>query len=156
MDKHEAQRKKREGDEILQALGDVPVAYGFTCELPAAHDEPLHELDRLWYDHFDARDRNWMFILNGDDDVREIESLGLLLEAGAGFVICDNTLLAKVTPLGVSWFFDPDTGDSLTADVDGDQEVRYWDDQVIEVLHDRLTEKGKDLPPLQEIVSKDN
>jgi len=152
MDKHEAKRKKREGDAILEALGDVPVAYGFTCELPAVHDEPLHELDRLWYDHFDAGDRNWMFILNGADDVREIESLGLLLDAGAAFIVCENALLGKVTPLGVTWFFDPDTGDHLEDEAD----VRYWDDLVIETLHGRLTEMGKELPDLQEIVSKEN
>jgi len=152
MDKHEAQQKKREDDQILEALGDVPVAYGFTCELPAAHDEPLHELDRLWYDHFDAGDRNWMFILNGDDDVREIESLGLLLEAGAVFIICENTLLGKVTPLKLTWFFDPDTGDRLKNEVD----VRYWDDLVIKTLHARLTEMGRDLPDLQETASKEN
>lgn len=156
MDKHEAQRKKREGDQILEALGDVPVAYGFTCELPAAHGEPLHDLDRLWYDHFEVGGRTWCFILNGDDDIREIESIELLLEAGAAFVICDNSLLAKLTPPGVDWFFDPDTGDSLTADVDGDNDVRYWDDHLIETLHARLTEKGKDLPDLQEIVSNEN
>lgn len=152
MDNHEAQRKKRDGDEILEALGDVPVAYGFGCELPAVHGEPLHELDGLWHDHFDARDRNWLVILNGDDEFREIESLGLLLEAGAGLIVCDDTVLSMVTPLGVTWFFDPDTGDPL----EDEDDIRYWDDQLIETLHARLTEKGKDLPDVDEIISKNN
>lgn len=148
MDNHEAERLRQDGDQLLSHLGNIPVAYGFVCELPAAHGEPLSELDRLWYDHFQVGGRTWMFILNGDDEVREIESLNLLLEAGAAFLVCENSLLGKVTPLGVTWFYDPDTGDPLDA-----EEIRYWDDQVIEVLHGRLTEKGKDLPDLQEIVS---
>lgn len=152
MAKHEHARKVSTGDQLLEQLGDVPVAYGFACELPAVDGEPLSELDQLWHDRFEHADRDWLFILNGNADHREIESLDTALEGGTAFVVCDETPLARVTPLGVKWYFDPDTGQEVA----GEKEVRYWDDQLIEALHSRLTEKGKELPPLQEIVTESN
>ena len=149
MDKHEAKRRKAGGEAILEQLGDVPVAYGFACELPAVHGEPLHELDRVWYDRFEAVDREWFIVLNGMETGALIQSLGLNVPGGAAVIVCDETRLGTVTPLGVTWLTDPDTGDPLEDEGD----VRYWDDQVIEALHTRLTEKGKELPDLQKIVS---
>lgn len=139
-----------EGEQLLEQIGDVPVAYGFACELPAAHGEPLRELQRIWYDRFEAVDRDWMVILNGEDTAVVLESLGLPVPAGAAVVVCDDTCLGTITPLGVKWVSDPDTGDDLA----GETDVRYWDDQLLEALHTRLTEKGKDLPDLSDIVSK--
>lgn len=162
MDKHEAQRRKAEGAALLEQLGEVPVAYGLGCTLPAAHDEPLEELERIWYDLFETGDREWLVILNGESEGREIGSIGMTLEAGAAFVVCDGTKLAHLTPLHVSWFFDPDSGDRLEGDVDVDEDeadgeaIREWEDTLLEALHTRLTEKGKELPPLSEIVREDN
>lgn len=152
MDTHEAQRRKAEGEQLLEQIGDVPVAYGFACDLPAAHGEPLREIERIWYDRFEAVDRDWVVILNGEDSSVVIGSLELPVPGGAAVIVCDDTCLGTITPLGVKWVADPDTGDDLEKETD----IRYWDDQMIEALYIRLTEKGKDLPDLSEIVSESN
>lgn len=149
MNPDEAQRKKEEGEQILEQLGDVPVVYAFACDLPAAHGEPLSELDRLWYDRWEHDHRDWMVILNGEERPRQIESLGQTLEGGAAYVVVDSTRLVKLTPVDAHWYFDADTGDRLTADNQSD--VTYWDEALTAALHHRLTTKGKDLPPLEEI-----
>lgn len=150
MDEHEAQRTTEEGRELLDALGDVPITYGFACELPAAQDEPLSELDTIWHDRFEAVDRDWLVVLNGRDRHDTIDLAGVTydLPGGAAVVICDDTVLARVTPVDVTWHLDPDTGEP----VQEGRDVYYWDDQLLEALHTRLTENGKDLPSIEEIV----
>lgn len=152
MKPEEAEAIKEGGERILEQLGHVPIAYGLTCELPAAHGEPLSELDRVWMDRFEAADRDWIVVLNGDFEHRRVDALGLVLEAGAAYVVCDETRLGKLTPFGGQWHFDPDTGEPLTDEKDR----AYFEDLLIEAVHARLTEKGKDLPDLQEIVSDNN
>lgn len=154
MNPEEAERKKAEGEQILEQLGDIPVNYAFACELPAAHGEPLSDLDRLWYDRFEHDHRRWMVILNGDDRHRVIEALGETLEAGAAYVIVDDTRLVKLTPVDGRWYFDADTGDPLTAE--NQKDVSYWDRELTKALHARLVTKGKDLPPLEELFEMDS
>ena len=154
MTPEEAERKKAEGEQMLEQLGDIPVNYAFACELPAAHGEPLEDLDRVWYDRWSHDHRDWMVVLNGEDSHREIDALGEVLEAGAAYVVVDSTRLVKLTPVNGRWYFDADTGDRLTADNQSD--VSYWDDALTKALHHRLVTKGKDLPPLEEMFEKDD
>jgi len=149
MNPEEAERKRQQGEQMLEQLGDIPVNYAFACELPAAHGEPIEDLDKVWYDRFEHDHRDWMVILNGDDRNREIDALGEVLEAGAAYIVCDSTRLVKLTPVHGRWYFDADTGDRLTGENESD--VSYWDEALTAALHHRLVTKGKDLPPLEDM-----
>lgn len=147
MDDHEAERKQAQGEQLLEALGDIPAVYAFACELPAAHGEPLSDLDRLWHDHYRALDRDWLVVLNGRSEHAHLESLNATLEGGAALVVADGVVLARLAPVGVDWIRDPDTGDAVA-------DAAYWDDHLLESFHSRLVENGKDLPDLSTLVSK--
>lgn len=153
------ERVDRLGNGFLDEFGgEIPTAYGLACELPAGHDKPLSSIDRLWYDCFDHRDRDWIFIVNGSDECQEIDSLGLLLEAGAVFVVCDTSLLAKLSPHRITWFVDADSGERLTRTDESDKaNIAYWSDELLRVLHARLTNLGdaEDPPPLDAILAGD-
>lgn len=149
MDEHEAQRRKEEGKQLLEALGDAPITYGFACMLPGVDGTPLSELDRLWYDRFQAVDREWLVVVNGRDQHERLDSLDTTLEGGTALVVTDGVVLATLTPVGVTWHRDPDSGGDPGAD------VAYWDDHVLAALHNRLVERGKDLPDLSTLVSND-
>lgn len=151
MDNHEAQRREAEGRQILEQLGGVALTYAFGCQLPETVDgHPISELERLWYDQFDHAHREWLIVLNGYADGRPIKSVGMTLEGGAGLVVCDNKVLAKLTPLGEQWYADPDTGERFQQGRD-EEEVSYFRTQILEAMYWRLTTTGKDLPPLEEI-----
>ncbi|UTF56003.1 hypothetical protein [Natronosalvus rutilus] len=153
MGEQAAQRKAAEGEAIIDQLGGVPVTYALACELPGAHGEPLSSLERIWYDRFEEEGHDWVVILNGYDHVRQITSVDTALEGGAALIVCDNTVLCKLTPIGLLPFGDPETGETMVAGEDGEAVVN-WRWELLWALHARLTEKGKDLPPLHEIMSK--
>lgn len=144
-----ADQRVAEGRQILEQLGGVALTYAFGCELPGVVDDlPMGELERLWYDQFEAGHREWTVILNGHDHARPIKALnGLEIEGGAGLVVCDDAILCKLTPLGEQWFFDPDTEERFQHEA----ETSYFRTQLLEAMYERLTANGKELPPLEEI-----
>lgn len=154
MDEQAAQQRADAGQSVIDDLGGVPVSYALACELPGAHGEPLSELERIWYDRFEEEGHDWVVILNGYDHVRRIKSLDFPLEGGAALVVCDSTLLCRLTPLGLLAYADPETGDPINHDVDDGETLATWRWELLWALHARLTAKGKDLPPLHDIVSK--
>jgi len=148
MTPEEAQQKLADGRRIFEQLGGVALSFALACQLPETVDDlPIHELERIWWDQFEARHREWLIVLNGHDQPRPIKKLGgLTLDGGASVIVCDNKVLALLTPLGEQWFYDPDTEARMEQD-----DVSYWRTELLEALYTRLTETGKDLPPLEEI-----
>lgn len=146
MTRDEAERAQAFGESILEAIGSVPAGYAFACELPAAHGVPLRDLDQMWTDRWDANDRDWFVVLNGTDDPQEVGPLAMSISPGVAAVVADSRPLCLLTPIQVRWWIDPDTGDRLVDEAP--KEIEYWEDQLLQALHGRLVDKGKDLPPL--------
>lgn len=151
MDEQEAQAVLEEGESIIDDLGGVPVAYALACELPGVHGKPLSELETIWHDRFTEEGRDWVVILNGYDHARHIEAVDVSIQGGAALVICDETLLVMLTPIGVLPFGNPSTGGPL----DDDEALADWRWELLWALHARLTGKGKDLPPLHVMMRND-
>lgn len=151
MDEETAESLTARGEALVDVIGGVPPSYALACELPGAHGEPLSELETVWMDRFTEEDREWLVILNGYDRSKRIKALDLVLEGGAAVIACEGKLLFKLTPLGVLSYFNPETGDRLADDEDA---LIDWRWELLWAIHARLTAKGKDLPPLHEMMSE--
>ena len=148
----DSEHLQERGEVLIDAIGGVPPSYAMACDLPGVHGDPLSELERVWMDRFEEEGYDWLVVLNGYDRDKRVEALDLIVEGGAAVVACDETLLVKLTPLGVLPYFNPDTGDQLSQDEEAFVDWRW---EVLWALHARLTAKGKDLPPLYEMMSDD-
>lgn len=141
--------KAERGAQFIEALGGLPASYALACTLPEAHDLPLADLGRVWYDRWEAEDREWLVVLNGCDHPARVDTLDVVLQAGTAYVVVDDTRLVLLTPERSHWQFDADTGDDLS-DAD-DAELEYWDVALVRALRERLTDLGKDLSYLENI-----
>lgn len=145
----------RTEQEVFEEIArQIPISYALACELPSIHDEALSDLDQIWYDRFETRDRDWLVVINAMEEDTVIEPLGVSdpLEAGGVFIVCDDTVLVRLLPVGAHWYQDPDTGEEVS-----DEEIdAYWDDEIIHAVFNRLTENGKDLPNVSTYVSENN
>lgn len=137
---------------IHDRLTELAPTFVLATQLTRAHDVPLEDLDRRWYDRWKDEGEDWLIVLNGtsspwvtkatpeNTDYFETPFV-LTVPAGCAFVMVDDEAVAVIHPTHNELFTAPDA-------------TRSWERALIHALRNRLVDLGEDLPPLADLVDE--